>query len=118
MPDPGAQYGFLVTHNEAISIADYFTVRDGAKVIYRPTCHYAYHPANDAVLSLHEMFGATGKMQPKWHILDENEIVDGIDELGVLRLRPRQERLLVRLAALCRRDAADSHPTRTPRACR
>ena len=26
----------------------------------------------------------TGKMQPTWHILDENEIVDGIDELGVL----------------------------------
>jgi homospermidine synthase len=53
-------------------------------VVYRPTCHYAYHPANDAVLSLHEIFGATGKMQPKWHILDENEIEDGIDELGVL----------------------------------
>ncbi len=83
-PTPGAQYGFLVTHNESISIADYFTVRDGAKVVYRPTCHYAYHPANDAVLSLHEMFGATGKMQPSWHILDENEIEDGIDELGVL----------------------------------
>ena len=59
-PTPGAQYGFLVTHNELISIADYFTVRDGQHVIYRPTCHYAYHPANDAVLSLHEMFGATG----------------------------------------------------------
>ena len=83
-PTAQAQYGFLVTHNESISIADYFTVRDGQKVIYRPTCHYAYHPANDAVLSLHEIFGATGKMQPKWHILDENEIEDGIDELGVL----------------------------------
>ena len=83
-PTPGPQYGFLVTHNESISIADYFTVRDGGNVIYRPTCHYAYHPANDAVLSLHEIFGATGKMQPKWHILDENEIEDGIDELGVL----------------------------------
>ena len=83
-PTPGAQYGFLVTHNESISIADYFTVRDGSNVVYRPTCHYAYHPANDAVLSLHEIFGATGKMQPKWHILDENEIEDGIDELGVL----------------------------------
>src|SRR5215813_6238666 len=83
-PTPGTQYGFLVTHNESISISDYFTVRDGNKVIYRPTCHYAYHPANDAVLSLHEIFGATGKMQEKWHILDENEIVDGIDELGVL----------------------------------
>jgi homospermidine synthase len=84
-PTPGAQYGFLVTHNESISIADYFTLRDASgRAIYRPTCHYAYHPADDAVLSLHEMFGAAGKRQPDWHILDENEIVDGIDELGVL----------------------------------
>ena len=59
-------------------------VRDGGKVAYRPTCHYAYHPANDAVLSLHEMFGTAGKRQDEIHILDENEIVDGIDELGVL----------------------------------
>ncbi|MFL9826209.1 homospermidine synthase [Rhodoplanes sp. SY1] len=83
-PTAQAQYGFLVTHNEAISIADYLTVRDGGTVVYRPTCHYAYHPANDAVLSLHELFGAAGKRQDKIHILDENEIVDGIDELGVL----------------------------------
>jgi homospermidine synthase len=30
------------------------------------------------------MGGAAWKRQPTWHILDENEIVDGIDELGVL----------------------------------
>jgi len=84
-PTPGAQYGFLVTHNEAISIADYFTVRSKkGNVKYRPTCHYAYHPANDAVLSLDEMFGAAGKPQPVHHVLDENELVDGVDELGVL----------------------------------
>ena len=84
-PTPGPQYGFLVTHNEAISIADYFTVTDKkGEVAYRPTCHYAYHPCNDAVLSLHEMFGAAGKAQPVQHVLDENELVDGVDELGVL----------------------------------
>jgi homospermidine synthase len=88
-PTPRAQYGFLVTHNEAISISDYFTVREGGpdnggKAIYRPTCHYAYHPCNDAVLSLQEMFGRAGAMQDEHHILDEHEIVDGIDELGVL----------------------------------
>lgn len=83
-PTPGPQYGFLVTHNEAISIADYFTVGQGATPEYRPTCHYAYHPANDAVLSLHEMFGRPGEAQTRHHILDESEIVDGIDELGVL----------------------------------
>ena len=83
-PTPGPQYGFLVTHNESISIADYFTLNEGGKAIYRPTCHYAYHPANDAVLSLHELFGSAGNIQRKHHILDENEIVDGVDELGVL----------------------------------
>jgi homospermidine synthase len=84
-PTARAQYGFLVTHNESISIADYYTARnDKGEAIYRPTCHYAYHPADDAVLSLHEMFGAGGVVQEKNHILDEHEIVDGIDELGVL----------------------------------
>ena len=85
-PTAKAQYGFLVTHNESISIADYFTLRDGRRrtQCYRPTCHYAYHPCNDAVLSLHELFGQAGKRQPAIHILDEHEIADGIDELGVL----------------------------------
>jgi homospermidine synthase len=84
VPSVGPQFGFLVTHNEAISLADYFTLRDGAKVTYRPTSHYAYHPSNDAVLSLHEMFGAGGKRQAASHILTEQEVVDGGDELGVL----------------------------------
>jgi homospermidine synthase len=83
-PTPGPQHGFLVTHNEAISIADYFTLEGGKKLKYRPTCHYAYHPANVAVLSLHELFGSAGKIQEKLHVLDESEIQDGIDELGVL----------------------------------
>jgi homospermidine synthase len=84
-PSLGAQYGFLVTHNESISIPDYFTVRDGdGRVEFRPTCHYAYHPCNDAVLSFHELFGAAAKMPADQHVLDEDEIVDGVDELGVL----------------------------------
>ena len=83
-PTPKAQYGFLVTHNESISISDYFTLRVGGKLVYRPTCHYAYHPANDAVLSLHELFGRAGVQQKEHDILDESEIQDGKDELGVL----------------------------------
>jgi homospermidine synthase len=82
-PTQGPQYGFLVTHNEAISIADYYTVGEGAAPAYRPTCHYAYHPCDDAVLSLHECFGS-GRIQERHHILDEHEIVEGKDELGVL----------------------------------
>ena len=84
-PTARGQFGFLVTHNESISIADYFTVRnDGGEAVYRPTCHYAYHPCDDAVLSLHELFGRAGEIQSAQHILGEAEILDGIDELGVL----------------------------------
>jgi len=83
-PTAQAQHGFLVTHNESISIADYFTLRDNGKVVYRPTCHYAYHPCDDAILSLHEMAGRGWVPQKTWHILSEDDIVDGIDELGVL----------------------------------
>ncbi len=82
-PTPGPQYAFLVTHNEAISIADYYTVGKGLHPEYRPTCHYAYHPCDLAVLSLHETFGS-GKIQETHEILTEDEITDGVDELGVL----------------------------------
>jgi len=83
-PTAQAQYGFLVTHNEAISIADYYSVQENDEVVYRPTCHYAYHPADVAVLSLHEMFGRGGQAPAVHRILDEHDLIDGIDELGVL----------------------------------
>ncbi|ESR27063.1 homospermidine synthase [Lutibaculum baratangense] len=83
-PTAKAQHGFLITHNEAISIADFFTLREGDRVVYRPTCHYAYHPCDDAILSLHEMAGRQWQPQNKWRILHEEEVLDGIDELGVL----------------------------------
>ena len=82
-PTPGPQFGFLVTHNEAVSISDYYTVGPADAPEFRPTCHYAYHPSDDAVLSLHEMFGS-GRQQTVHHILEADEIVEGIDELGVL----------------------------------
>ncbi len=81
-PDVGQQHGLVITHNEALSIPDYYTVWDGAKAVYRPTCHYAYHPCNDAILSLYEMNGA-GHRQPESHILTVDEITSGGDDLGV-----------------------------------
>ena len=82
-PTAEGQLGFLVTHNEAISIADYFTLRAGDDVVYRPTCHYAYHPCDDAVLSLHELAGKNWKLQENKRLVVE-EIDKGMDELGVL----------------------------------
>src|ERR1700722_2973340 len=82
-PLEGPFHGFLITHNEAISIADYYTLADRGTPRYRPTVHYAYHPCDDAVLSLHELAGKNWRMQPRQRLM-MSEIVDGIDELGVL----------------------------------
>jgi len=82
-PKAGHFHGFLITHSEAISFADYYTVMDGERVAYRPTSHYAYHPNDDAVMSVHEFAGRNWHLQDRKRILMQ-EITDGIDELGVL----------------------------------
>lgn len=82
-PTYGAQYGYLVTHNEALSLAEFFTHRKDSE-FFRPTAHYAYHPCGDAILSFHEMFGGSGVPQESRRVLDAEDIVDGFDELGVL----------------------------------
>ncbi len=82
-PLEGAYLGFLITHNESISIADYLSITEGENVVYRPTVHYAYHPCDDAVLSLHELAGKNWHEQPAKVLLRE-EIEEGMDELGVL----------------------------------
>jgi homospermidine synthase len=82
-PLEGQYHGLLITHGEAISISDYFTVREGERVAYRPTCHYAYHPCDDTVLSVHELAGKGWIGQDKRRIFMD-EIYDGVDELGAL----------------------------------
>ncbi|MDR3516159.1 MAG: saccharopine dehydrogenase C-terminal domain-containing protein [Azospirillaceae bacterium] len=82
-PLEGPYRGFLITHGEAISIADYYSITEGDRLIYRPTCHYAYHPCDDAVLSLHEFAGKNWRLQPEKRLLVD-EVAAGTDELGVL----------------------------------
>jgi homospermidine synthase len=82
-PRAGYFHGFCITHGESISIADYLTVRDGAQVVYRPTVHYAYHPCDSAVMSVHELAGRNYVQQERQRILMD-DISGGIDELGVL----------------------------------
>jgi homospermidine synthase len=86
-PLEGPYHGFLITHGESISIADFLTLREGDRVHSRPTCHYAYHPCDDAVLSLHEFAGKNWRLQPSKRLMME-EISSGTDELGVLLMGP------------------------------
>jgi homospermidine synthase len=86
VPLHGEIMGMIVRHGESFTISDYLTVRDGkGKPLYRPTVHYAYHPCNDAIVSLWELRMRNFKLQPNLRIMN-NEITDGMDELGVLLL--------------------------------
>lgn len=82
-PLEGPHHGFLVTHAESISIADHLTLRENGAIAYRPTVLYAYHPCDDAVLSVHEVAGKNWRPQHHRRIL-RDDITSGIDELGVL----------------------------------
>jgi homospermidine synthase len=70
--------GFLITHQESISIAEYLSTDD-----YRPTVHYAYHPCDVAVESLEELVSRGLKGQDAARIMTDS-LVGGMDELGVL----------------------------------
>lgn len=88
-PLAGPLHAFLITHGESISLADYFSIGSGDHPRYRPTVHYAYHPSDDAVLSVHELAGRNWRLQDQRRII-KDDIVEGIDELGVLLMGHRR----------------------------
>ncbi len=114
-PGTGPTLGFLITHSEAISIADYLTVGRGEQPEYRPTVHYAYHPCDDAVLSLHELASRNWRPQVRQRLLNAADIEAGADDLGVLLLGHARgaywygSRLTIEQArALCPHNSATS----------
>ena len=82
-PSLGAFQGFLITHPETSSIADFLTLKNGSEVHYRPTVHYAYSPCSDTTLSIFELKSNEWRVQKNKRFIF-NEITDGSDELGVL----------------------------------
>lgn len=85
VPRHGEILGMVVRHGEAFTISDHLTVWDGPKPVYRPTVHYAYLPTDAAIASLHELKMRNFAMQEKQRIMTD-EIISGMDELGVLLL--------------------------------
>ena len=80
VPNGGPYNGFLVQHSEAITMSEYFQTEKGD---YRPSVYYVYQPTDAAIASVHEMRGRELDMQTK-HRIAKDEIVSGMDELGVL----------------------------------
>lgn len=82
-PSWGPFHGFLISHAESISIANYLTLKKDNTIQYCPTAHYAYLPCPDAVLSLDEFAGREWHSQVDKRLIVD-DIVSGHDELGVL----------------------------------
>lgn len=82
-PEHGPFLGRVVTHNESVSIADYYSIGKGSKASFRPTVHYAYRSCDASILSLEECFGRNSELQSEQRVLMD-DIVRGMDELGVL----------------------------------
>ncbi|MBI4087931.1 homospermidine synthase [Candidatus Kaiserbacteria bacterium] len=82
-PEHGPFLGRVVTHNESVSIADYFSIHESGKTTFRPTVHYAYRSCDASILSLEECFGRNSELQSEHYVLMD-DIVRGMDELGVL----------------------------------
>jgi homospermidine synthase len=85
VPTYGPIHGMLVRHGEAFTISDFLTVWENGTAVYRPTVHYAYVPADAAIASWHECRMNGYQLQRRQRIMDD-DIVSGLDELGVLLL--------------------------------
>lgn len=83
-PLGGPCLGRMITHHETVSTADYLTVRELGKEVYRPTVYYAYHPCDDALLSIDELIGRGWKPQTHKRIMNDEIVLGGVDALGVL----------------------------------
>jgi homospermidine synthase len=80
----GEIIGMVIRHGEAFTISDHLTVWDAeGRPVYRPTVHYAYCPADVALLSMVELEMRRFELQERQRIMGD-EIMSGQDQLGVL----------------------------------
>lgn len=87
-PLSGPHQALIVTHAEAISIADFLTLP--GDVGYRPTVYYAYRPIDSAWQARLWPRGAALALDASHQrVLNGADLDDGIDELGVLLLGER-----------------------------
>ncbi len=77
----GGQYmGFMITHNEAISLGQFLSDDSG----YRPSVYYVYRPTSATIAGLHDWVAAEYQISGDCVLLDDFNISDGADYLGVL----------------------------------
>ncbi len=87
------------------------------RCVYRPTVHYAYHPCDAAVLSVHEFAGRNYVLQERKRIMHGRH--HRAASTSSACCSPATRRTPTGTARSCRsRRRASSRPTTTPPACR
>ncbi|MDZ4832257.1 MAG: saccharopine dehydrogenase NADP-binding domain-containing protein [Candidatus Melainabacteria bacterium] len=77
--------GQITAHGEVFSISDHLTVKDGDKVEYRPSVYFVYKPADQALNCLAMQESLNYELPENTRVMND-EIVSGMDEVGVLLL--------------------------------
>ncbi|MEJ5058650.1 MULTISPECIES: saccharopine dehydrogenase C-terminal domain-containing protein [unclassified Pseudomonas] len=83
---------YLLTHNESLSIAEYLTLDCPIDLKYRPTVYYAYHPCDQAIDSM-DLLCNGREDQIKSKQIMKDDIVSGIDELGIFLISKKYKSL-------------------------
>ena len=86
-PEQPELQAWLITHHEALSIANLLTLpgEHAEQPLYRPTVYYAYSPAPIAAQSL-QYWQDSGYQPPQVSQVLRDELMTGFDQLGVLLL--------------------------------
>jgi len=86
-PVAGAFEGCTIPHAETYSIAQTFSLRDEkGECTYQPTVHFSYSPCQDAQDSVLDAAAHHWDQEKPFRILMD-DVMEGVDELGVLVLR-------------------------------
>jgi homospermidine synthase len=87
VPGSGEITGNLITHTESFSISEYFTITKNGTVHYRPTSYFIYLASENAVKSVENLIQSKSIAPIGKHIMKEDIISGGYDEVGVLIMR-------------------------------
>lgn len=92
VPNSGSFSGYLIPHPEAYSIAELFRYQINKLKTYQPTVHFVYLPCSDAESTMIEVAKNGWNLTKPKRIL-QNDIIDGMDALGILMIRENSEQI-------------------------
>lgn len=77
--------GMLIPHEEVITISNYLSLKEPAKIIYQPSVYFVYMPCHAAYTSLRECKMDNYQLLGYQRVAKQ-EVVAGEDQVGVLLL--------------------------------